>query len=362
VLAIVALCALATSGCAGSIAQTPAASATPGAQESATSVPVPSPSDQPSATGVPASDAVAEPLHAPEQILGGDCSALLSTADVSALLGAPVAPVTGRSMSPLHAAVAAMGGLSCLWSEGDGQNMAALSTVVEAATAYDVRGTGPVDDGVWCYGSLPAMECSFSVVSGPLWMSGHVYTAAGENEADARAAVTSLGDDFRALELAEPAREAAQATAWSLSDCSELDGTVDVGALLQSPGFRGSTSDVVPGDIDGGIYAAVDTLGVFGCDWYQQTDVPEGDLGGFSVVALPGGAWVKAQALAWPGATEIDLPGVELAVLVPWDPAVPDQESLNVFDGVNWLQVTSRQDVMATVPVIPTLVAALNGL
>jgi hypothetical protein len=317
-----------------------------------------------SASATPTPDIAVQPvvLAAPAQVLDGDCSALFSEAELSALLGADVSERAGFLDTPSANAVPAVGGIACTWAEAVPTTGAALSVVVVSTTAVPAAA-----DDTTCYESSVdtsgelASACSFGVTAGPLWLSGVVYTAAGTGEEDTRAVVTAVSDIFGAIEATAPASEA-PVTAWPTSDCAALSEAADVATVLQSPDLVVSAAESGGGERPAGILAAATAAGVFDCSWYQNGEIPVGQLSGFNLQALPGGAWAQAQVLALPGAETVLLPGVQLAVRVPMEEATTGvAEVMNVFDGVNWLQVSGPEQLDAVAPAVTALVATLNG-
>ena len=318
----------------------------------------------PSASATPTPDVAVQPvaLAAPAQVLDGDCSALFTDAELSAVLGTDVAEQTGFINAPSANAVPSMGGIACSWAEAVPSTGAALNVVVVSTGAVPAAA-----DDTTCYEASvdtsgeSASACSFGVTAGALWLSGVAYTAVGTGEDDTRAVVTAVSDAFDALDAAAPAA-AAQATAWPASGCAALSAAADVAAVLQSPDLVVSDADTGGGERPAGIAAAATAAGVFDCSWYQNGETPAGQTSGFNLQALPGGAWVQAQVLALPGAETVAVPGVDLAVRVPMDEATTGvTEVLDVFDGVNWLQVSGPEELDVLAPAITALVGALNG-
>ncbi|WEO78490.1 hypothetical protein BJQ94_05490 [Cryobacterium sp. SO2] len=336
---VVAVGALALAGCA---------SASPGAQ------PTPSASATPMATLDPAA------VTAPAQVLGGDCSALFTDAEVSTILGIDVSAQTAFSDAPTANAVPTVGGVVCNWTQS-GASEPALSAVLES-TATVAAGA----DDITCYqssvdpdGAL-AGSCSFGVTSGPLWLTGVVTTAAGTTEDDAKAAAATLSAAFGMLGATDPGGPAVESTAWPFSGCADLSERAAL--AVQSPNLVGSDSDIGGAGRPAGVMAALRSVGAFSCSWSTDGDVPVGQVSGFNLEALPGGAWAQTEVLALPGAEVVDLPGVDLAVRVPMDAATTGvAAALDVFDGGNWLQVSGPDDLDALAPAVTALVAALNA-
>lgn len=316
----------------------------------------------PAASATPTPDIARESgLAGPAQVLDGDCSALLTDETVSGLLGADVAVQTGFIDEPSSNAVQTVGGITCTWAEAVPGTGVSLTAVVVGTTAVPAT----TADDTTCYeasigtSAEMASACLFGVTVGPLWLTGVATTAAGTGEDDTRAVVRAVSDAFSALDAAEPAAPAAAAV-WPVTGCSELAEAADISAVLNSPDLVVSGADSGGAERPAGITAAA--AGVIGCSWYQDGATPAGQSSGFNLEALPGGAWAQAQVQALPGAAVVAIPDVDLAVRVPMDEATTGvSEVLNVFDGVNWLQVSAPQPVEELAPAVTALVAALNA-
>jgi len=303
---------------------------------------------------------------APAQLLDGDCSVLATDDAVSALLGTVVSAQTGFVDEPNANAVATAGGIQCRWTDAagvTGGNGASLTTVMVGSDAVE---TTP--DGVECYetsfdasGDL-ASTCAFSVNSGSVWLSGVAAMAVGADEEDARAAVAAVGDIIRALPAPRPVGPGSTAQVWTAVGCADLSARAGLPEVLGSPGLLVDDADSSGAERPAGDAAALAATGFFGCSWYNNGDTPAGELSGFNSAALPGGGWAQTQVLALPGATVVELAGVDLAVRVPMDEAVTGvAEVLDVFDGANWLQISGAGEPAALEPAVVALVAALNA-
>jgi hypothetical protein len=301
---------------------------------------------------------------APSPVLGANCGALFSDAYVSELLGTPVTAQELFLDSPIQQAVPTLNGLSCEWSpipraDGSGSGASVTAVVLNSALAPP----GSTDDS--CAGgaatatSVDAIGCRFGVIVGDLWLSGVAYAPAGTAEDDVRSVVADLSDAFGAFPVGyTPARPALPVSAWAAPDCAELSRTAGVAATLESPGLVGNEVAVAGDDSARGNSAAQVRAGVFACAWYHPGPTPDGQFGGFSIQGLPGGAWAQSQVLAIPGASVVDIAGVELAVRVP---TAFGHETLDVFDGVNWLQVAAAGTLDPVLPALPALLDALAG-
>ena len=303
-------------------------------------------------------------MAAPAQIFGGDCARLFTDDVVGTALGTGMTLQTEFDDSPNMNAVPTLSGLECTWAEPaaltEGIPVAGLSAVVLSTTAAV---TSP--DSVTCYSGVVTMSsdaqstCRFAITAGDVWLSGTVFGSAGATEDDLRTSVATLSADFTALPASEAPVPALPAGAWRPPVCTDLSENAGVSSALASPDLSAGDVDTSGGEWADGAYAANSGAGVFACSWYQTGQTPDGQVDGFSIQALPGGAWAEAQARALPGATVVTIPGVELAVHVP--PPAEGYETLDVFDGPNWLQVTRATGLDPVLPAVPGLIDALNA-
>jgi hypothetical protein len=314
----------------------------------------------------PAASAAPRPVavpQAPAPVLGGDCAELFPDPFVSQVLGTAVAVQDLFLDAPIQHAVPAIGGLSCEWTsvaEPDGSvDAPSLSVVVlNRASATEPKDVTCATGAVTAT-SVDAIACRFSVIEDGLWLSGVAYAPTGTAEDTVRTRVAALSDSFRTLqpdtEPAEPDLGASE-SAWVAPDCSELSRAADIAGTLQSPDLVGNDVAVAGAESAEGVLAAQTAAGAFACAWYHSGRTPTGQLDGFTIQGLPGGAWAQTEVLAIPGARVVDIPGVELAVRVP---TAAGHDQLDVFDGVNWLQVAASQALDPVLPALPGLLDAL---
>jgi len=132
-----------------------------------------------------------------------------------------------------------------------------------------------------------------------------------------------------------------------------------VAETVQSPDLVGNDVDTAgSSDSAAGIQAAQAGAKVFACAWYHSGPAPDGQLDGFSIQGLPGGAWAHSRVLALPGARVVDVAGADLAVRVP---TALGHDMLDVFDGGNWLQISRADGLEPVLPVLPGLLDALES-
>jgi hypothetical protein len=319
-----------------------------------------------SATSSNAATAPALAPRAPTQILEGDCSALFPE---TAFSHPAMAEVLGENAvhedpfldAPNLQAVPTLGGLDCTWWGAGKDAEAASVTAVVLSRSF----AGDAEDSVTCEVGAVTMPddtstCRFGFVAGSLWLSGTVLPRSGTPERDTRAAVAVLGEAFRTLssEISVAASGPLPDGAWTPPACSELSAAAAVTSTLNSPDLLVSDVQTSGSESVPGVHAANDAAGVFACAWFRSGEEPAGAVDGFSVLSLPGGAWAESRALAVPGAAVVDLPGVDLAVRMP---TAEGHDLIDVFDGVNWVQVGGTGSLEAVLPAIPDLVDALDA-
>ncbi|WP_243013004.1 hypothetical protein [Cryobacterium zhongshanensis] len=289
--------------------------------------------------------------------------------EVRAAVGADVTSrATARASSlsgdPSFAAVPARGGIDCQWSENETLTGAYVSAVVVAAASV----TNVHADEVYCYGMDvvdPAQSgsCRVSATVGGYWLSAVVYTALGTTNEDTRKAVATLLGTFsgRALAAGTPDAAVTPSGAWKREDCAALSDIAHVTDAISSPGLTVLSADTSGGEAAEGRYAAISTAGVFACGW-SQSPTPAGQIESFSIILLPGGSWAQEDVARKTGAEIVSIPGVELVIRIPNEGG---GYTFDVFDGVNWLQLSTNTSVEADldqlIPGIPALVNALNA-
>jgi hypothetical protein len=312
----------------------------------------------PAAAAAPRPDVAAQqaPVH------DGDCAALFPDALVSEVLGTTVT-AQGRFVdSPIQHAVPTLGGLGCEWAAPIGTdgsaNTPSLSAVVLSST---LAATEPTDvtcsAGAVTATSDDALACRFGVVADDLWLSGVAYAPAGTPEDDIRSMAAELSDAFRGLPAGpvEPGPLLPD-TAWVAPDCAELSSAADMAEVLDSPDLVGYDVATSGDGAAEGLRAAQVAAGAFACAWIHAGPTPAGQRDGFSVLGLPGGAWAQTEVLAIPGASVVDIPGVGLAVRVP---TAVGHDMVDVFDGVNWVQIMAAGSLEPVLPALPALLDAL---
>ncbi|MDY7526811.1 MULTISPECIES: hypothetical protein [unclassified Cryobacterium] len=289
--------------------------------------------------------------------------------EVAAAVGTHVtswaaARASSLAENPYYAVVPARGGIDCQWSVEESPTSAYLSAVVVAAASV------PTDtvDQIACYGadvadSAESGACRISATVAGYWLSADVYTAVGTVNEDARNAATKLVATFsgRALAAGTPEVAATPIGAWEREDCAALSTAADITHAVSSPGLAVRSNDSEGTEGSEGRFAAKTSTGAFACGW-SQSPIPEGQIGSFSVIALPGGAWAQEDIARTTGAEKVSIPGVDGVIRIPNEAG---GYTFDVFDGVNWLQlsadISAESNLDQLIPAIPALVNVLNA-
>ncbi|TFB51256.1 hypothetical protein [Cryobacterium tagatosivorans] len=335
-------------------------------------------------TPTPTADPVAS---APAQVFGGDCDAVLTSAEAGDAFGTSMSMWVRTAgvprATPQDFAVSQLGGLECSWVADNQETRAELHVFVLPATFME-----PTDTTVpYCYGTDSGTEgtgsCSFNVDGSGFWLSGVAYTPLGTTNDDALAAIETLRAQLTLNAAAAPLFVAASAAPGSWTDkarahcmaqltpeeirtgdigacaCETVANSEHVAAALADTGITVASGNA-PGELPHGFYRALGAAGTLGCLWSE--DAPTGREFEFGTDILPGGAWVQTQLAALPGVTEVSIEGVDRALLSSSAPGLAPGHGLDIFDGPNWLHLsmTSVWGPESYGPLAAALVAALN--
>ena len=305
----------------------PTAAPTTPVVETPSATPTPQPTQEPE-TG----------LVQPAQVFDGDCANLLTNADASTALGAPVKRGTRDLPGDVRAAIVMQaGGLTCGWNDTD----FAFGITVTAAPAESVAGLeAPLVCGTGYVEFAPDLACGVESTSNGMVVSGLAWFGDGASSAakkKATAAVTALTERIAAnstLEMFAPTPIPADA-AWANpgpAGESNPPSCVDLDAAVTSDAFMGGSPRAEPYEGGGGdVYLTPierDLLGYatgepWDCAWYVErtkAETKKGLLTTFDVTPLGGGAWFLDQVLAdAPNAEEISVEGVDRAYRVTSD-------------------------------------------
>ncbi len=294
---------------------------------------------EPVETPAPAEAPVVEPAEipdAPAQVFDGRCSNLVEPKQLSAAVSGTWMPVGGElALTPSDHIIENSGGLACSWYTEDGHGIYAAIVPADAVSAPEDTLCGFATD------ASPS-SCAIDATVNGLRFAG-LYTAPSGDAVALGASVAAIEALFTASALdAAPVSSPNVDTSWSSApDCAALQ--IDGLAAIDEP----FGTDVY---FSPAILALTNGLVMPHCS-IVDTDV--------SFAVLGGGRWMEAAVRAAPGSEEVAVDGLELVILVPWEGE--DVYSVNVFDGVNWLQVRVSDAGEAIYTVLIKVVAALNA-
>ena len=295
------------------------------------------PQTQPVETADPTPTATFEVAAAPQQVLDGDCDFLDGWTVIEG----------DERLSPINALVQQYGGVRCSW-QLDGR---VILAVLVPESAVNV----PADTACGGGGDAAAIGCGIDAVVNGIRISGH---ALGDDLALAQAdrdtiiaAFTATATDAATVLEPQPDPDA-----WpAIPDCTSLAGSaaladaaeLDVELTGESLAF-GLSSDVYVAPTERALQAEHGACSIYGIDGDEKF--------GIEMRVLGGGRWMETAVRAAKGAQVVDVDGLELVVTVP---SATYGETVNVFDGVNWLQVQQRDDERLY-PALAAIVAELN--
>ena len=273
----------------------------------------------------------------PQQVLDGNCDFLDGWRVVE----------PDPRLSPINALIQQNGGVRCAWQLDDRSIFAVLlpETAVVIPVATDC---GEAFDAA-------ATSCAVDAVVNGIRISGHALgndVALAQADRDAIiAAFTATATDAAAVLAPAP-----EPDAWpAIPDCSSLAGSaaladatgLDVEFTGESFAF-GLASDTYVAPAERALQAERGSCGVFGIDGDEKF--------GLEFTTLGGGRWMETAMREAKGARVVEVDGLELVITVP---SPTYGETVNVFDGVNWLQ-TDQQDDDRLYPALAAIVAELN--
>jgi hypothetical protein len=325
---------------------------------------------------------------APVSLIGTDCSGLLPlTAVQSALTGdvalVAAAPSVSTPSSPLlDTAIAQVGGLKCVWQNGD------LSTVSEyrgvtlwllpnadeswAAQAADLRaaddqidilGGDPIEYGdesitdcggdvdPWYYGT-----CFYNVHIGSYWLSIEIDGMLQDTPDHAgRPVLEAASAAVAALPAPAAAWTPPTSSAHLASSCeaavplATVRSAIAIDTLLAPTGNNGAYQ------VEDAALAATDALS---CVWQSAADWvdPAGETFGvqISLVAIPGGAWAWSGTSAPPHDTGYAIEPVTGIGDAAWGGCRSDYDAcqLQVLSNGTWFSVDAGYTHGALTPLI----------
>ena len=267
-------------------------------------------------------------LVAPARPFGGDCTALMSDSEATAILGTAVELRTASSQDyapevtiELHA------GFRCRWDSADGSFSTGVSVAIlpaDAASYEPPSGCRPEDE------EMIGPRCAVEAVVNGSRVSGTLYAESKsiEQVESATAAFLSLFEER--ANAATPAPVPLPAIgAWALPvDCAAVVAAGDVSAV---PGLGAAAVGMrFPFGGHDYAFAAADALENGSAEFpYCWID---GEAADVTFVAMGGGRWLESTVAA--GGTPFAIEGYESAYLTP------GQENLtkvDIFHGPNWL-------------------------
>lgn len=288
-------------------------------------------------------------LTRPAAVFGGDCSAVFSDAEVSAIVGSATtlrAPTTEpRELSPVFTFVEQAGGLECTWDSAGAAHSVEVAIAPAGAASFPKQsGCLTLDDFSWC-----ELDASANATR----LSGRVL-----GQGTTEAALTVMADSL--VTLFEKSAAAAAAVpvpvpavgAWiSPTDCDALVAAVDFDALLPGGPFVGGFA----GGNDA-YFTATDAVLRGNNTAYCGVFNPDTNAG-FYFGTLGGARWNEKSLAAMPGVVVDSVPGLDVVLLRP----AYGSTYVEVFDGPNWFQ-TSTDDPATVYPVILAIVSYLDSL
>jgi hypothetical protein len=287
---------------------------------------------------------------------------------ISGLALRPTSYSDPSDLQPAHLTTKLRGGVECVWQEAGGGPY--LEVVV-----LSTNGANPTTpDSSSC--SVGGPGCDASLTLNGYWLA---WTWSGVDRgisATDDAKLNEFGTALRgSVTSAGPAPQFVQpAGSWPKSvDCSALASAsgllANLGGDWTPLGVTGEAQMPLRANApewNNGEYTA--------CRWTapaRASDSAGGQTPAFSMYVLPGSAWYASNVEAIPGATPITIPGVARAIRVPDQdrcsntdpiPSPCDDFTVNVFDGVNWLQVdTDAVNFARDTGVMRRLVSALDA-
>jgi hypothetical protein len=264
---------------------------------------------------------------APAAVFGGGCDAVFTEAqlvEVFAVGGATVGEAGRGPGNPDESLIAQLGGVNCVWDASDveGTFHYMLYGSVIPAVSVDASDVALND----CYVG-PEGYCEFATTSGGLTLSGMLYLKEGSDRAafDSRIdAVTAAFADSATTQAGYlPPVQAA--TAWSLDfECSSVQSLVLGGIGSPDLPVLEGGYDAFPTPAERELWGSRDTLA---CGWLGKNTDPGVSYLSFSF--LGGAAWAVDRS-----GTPYEIEGVDFA-----SSSVDGFQTIEVVDGVNWLQV-----------------------
>ena len=300
----------------------------------------------------------------PEQVFNGDCLTVFSPEEVEIAATWPAMnPVGFVNSVPDMALVHQVGGLGCVWAPLDGVEGFLQATVVP----QEVLSARLAGDGTTCFLQFEKTYiCSVDVEANGYHLSANLTTANDSSYEKANAASAVLAEIFatHANALAAAVTIEQPDGAWPLDfSCADLADSAKVGKALDNSDLKISDGG---GDVQ--VTAAETDLWngrpFLRCYW--RDGAPDADqIGEVTVAVLGGGGWSQLEVAQLPGAEEVNIDGVELAIVVhdPEGTGAEEVGDLHIFDGVNWFVLSATGVAPESLyNAVPVLIDGLDSL
>ncbi len=294
----------------------------------------------------------------PVAVFDGDCGAVLTDDEASAAAGSPLVhgdrpSGNGPGVFARTFFVPQAGGVTCWW----GSAKSTLYVVALPADSVSVSESSACDKGDRSFGFT---TCDVDVTANGVRFSGYVSAAS--------VSIATMSSRRDAVEAAlassasarpEPAQAVVPADgAWaSPADCAAIGSAVDFGAIFgTSLTFRGvntggSDAYFAPAEVDLWHGQLPPTCGIF------STDAKHSFYLDFDVIG--GGRWAEPLVSSQSSGTQpITVVGADAAYSTI---DKNDGQTIDVFDGVNWLQLGRSSDPAVSLKLAAALLAALNS-
>ncbi|MFE6257266.1 hypothetical protein [Agromyces sp. NPDC057865] len=288
-----------------------------------------------------------DPLAPPALVFDGNCSTVLTDAEVSAASGGPVVSRADGPVDGVTIAVQQLGGIRCAWDDDAGLPQVWITVIPHAAVA-DAAAASGADEGSapTCYGDDVQGRCSFGRTVGEYWIAGVLYTAV-DSGADAVEGIDALVDAFDARSDRPAPAPVTRPGAWPADqDCAFLDAA----AALGQPDLE-ATDGHHPAEAGPGVYAALRATGYRSCGWWSASS-----SFGLGLTTIPGAGWAVRTAAAESGAiaTPVDGAGESVAVATS-----EESWALLATDGVNLVIATPYNRGIEPEELAPAVAAAI---
>ncbi|HEX4443420.1 MAG TPA: hypothetical protein VHZ81_07585 [Galbitalea sp.] len=318
------------------------------------------PTATPATHSASAAQHTAEPTPVTSQHLafGGDCSALVSVADVTSDVGTTVA-LSGLDpwLDFTQWVVPAVGGTWCVWNASNNSHAQSVDVIVlpaSAASSASYPASTCTADGDGDLG-----DCGFNVVDSGYWFSGEVGLDFGSTVAQARAATARLEAQLQASAASAGKAPAIVAVtgAWAKpASCASLDAAGAVSTSLGSPTLVLASDDALMENGNPDAYtAALAAAPYLACEW-QTT--PNGDDRAFSVYLYPGGASSKSHLIS-SKSVAVTVPGADSAYV---SPGIEGTKTFDVFAGTNAFVIDSNASDITAAQFTGIAMAVLKGM